>query len=156
MPPTTTPIARAISPILPASPGTPALTATVPPKLVALEREMLDAVNMERVKRGLSPYRANAQLADIARAHAQDMVARDYLGHVTPEGDTLRDRLREAGLDPDWAGENFLRTGRPADEVVEYAIEWFMADPSHRKNILHAHYGRIGVGAADRVLLSML
>lgn len=110
---------------------------------------MVDAVNMERLKRGLSPYRVDAQLANIARAHAQDMVARDYLGHVTPEGDTLRDCLREEGLDPYWAGENFLRTVRPADEAVEYAIEWFMADPPHRKNILHTHYDRIGVGVAE-------
>jgi DNA-binding NarL/FixJ family response regulator len=129
--------------------GTPALTATVSPKLLTLEREMVDAVNMERLKRELSSYRIDAQLAGVARAHAQDMVARDYFGHVTPEGDTLHDRLRQEGLDPYWAGENFLRTVRPADEAVEYAIEWFMADPPHRKNILHTHYDRIGVGVVE-------
>jgi uncharacterized protein YkwD len=48
-----------------------------------------------------------------------------------------------------WAGENFLRTVRPADEAVKYAIEWFMADPPHRKNILHTHYDSIGVGVAE-------
>jgi uncharacterized protein YkwD len=110
---------------------------------------MLDAVNMERLKHGLSPYQVDAHLADVARAHAQDMVARDYFGHGTPEGDTLRDRLRQEGLDPYWTGENFLRTVRPADEAVKYAIEWFMADAPHRKNILHTHYDRIGVGVAE-------
>ena len=60
-----------------------------------------------------------------------------------------RDRLQEEDLDSYWAGENFLRTVRPADEAVEYAIEWFMADPPHRNNILNVHYGRIGVGVAE-------
>lgn len=123
--------------------------ATVIPKLSALEREMVDAVNMERLERGLSPYHVDAQLANVARAHAQDMVARDYVGHITPEGNTLRDRLQEHDLEANWVGENFMRTVRPVDETVDHAIEWFMADPPHRKNILHTHYDRIGVGVAE-------
>ena len=109
---------------------------------------MVDAVNAERQARGLPVYQADADLAAVARAHAQDMANRGYMGHVTPEGQTYRDRLKENGIEPYWAGENFIYVVRPATETVPYAIAWFMDDPPHRDNILSAHYTRIGVGVA--------
>jgi uncharacterized protein YkwD len=134
------PAATLESPVLPVTPSA---------DLASLELAMVKAINEERQKRGLPPYRVDQQLTMAARAHAQDMVARGYFDHVTPEGKTLRDRLRERGLEPYWAGENWLRAVRPTDEVVQYAIEWFMADPPHRDNILHTHYDRVGVGVAE-------
>jgi len=136
----TVPTATLENPVLPDTPS---------PDLASLELEMVKAMNEERQKRGLSPYRVDQQLTLVARAHAQDMVARGYFDHVTPEGKTLRDRLWERGLEPYWAGENWLRAVQPADEVVQYAIEWFMADPPHRDNILHTHYDRVGVGVTE-------
>jgi len=127
----------------------PVLPVTPSADLASLELMMVKAINEERQKRGLPPYRVDQQLTMAARAHAQDMVARGYFDHVTPEGKTLRDRLRERGLEPYWAGENWLRAVRPADEVVQYAMEWFMADPPHRDNILHSHYDRVGVGVTE-------
>jgi uncharacterized protein YkwD len=128
--------------------ATPTVTATVSSVLVALEQEMVDAVNAERRAGELSPYEVDPALAAVARAHAQDMVDRDYLSHVTPEGKTYRDRLAENGLEPYWSGENFIYVVRPAEETVVYAIAWFMDDPPHRDNILSVHYERIGVGVA--------
>jgi uncharacterized protein YkwD len=133
----------------PATLESPVLPVTPSPDLASLELAMVKAINEERQKRGLLPYRIDQQLTLVARAHAQDMVAREYFGHITPEGKTLRDRLRERGLEPYWAGENWLRAVRPADEVIQHAIEWFMADPSHRDNILHTHYDRVGVGVTE-------
>jgi uncharacterized protein YkwD len=151
--PRATPIPGATSFIPPATPTatleSPVLPVTPSADLASLEREMVNAINEERQKRGLLPYRVDQRLTLVARAHAQDMVAREYFGHITPQGKTLRDRLRERGLEPYWAGENWLRAVRPADEVVQYAIEWFMADPPHRDNILHTHYDRVGVGVTE-------
>jgi len=127
----------------------PVLPVTPSPDLASLELAMVNAINEERQKRALPPYRIDQQLTIVARAHALDMVAREYFGHITPEGKTLRDRLWERGLEPYWAGENWLRAVRPADEVVQYAIECFMADPPHRDNILHTHYDRVGVGVTE-------
>jgi len=151
--PRATPIPGATSFIPPATPTatleSPVLPVTPSADLASLEREMVNAINEERQKWGLPPYRVDKQLTIVARAHAQDMVARGYFDHVTPEGKTLRDRLRERGLEPYWAGENWLRAVRPVDEVIQYAIEWFMADPPHRDNILHTHYDRVGVGVTE-------
>jgi len=145
IPPTTPPSVGA----RPATLESPVLPVTPSADLVSLELAMVKAINEERQKRGLPPYRVDQQLTIAARAHAQDMVARGYFGHIAPEGKTLRDRLRERGLEPYWAGENWLRAVRPADEVVQYAMEWFMADPPHRDNILHTHYDRVGVGVTE-------
>jgi uncharacterized protein YkwD len=133
----------------PATLESPVLPVTPSADLASLERKMVNAINEERQKRRLLPYRVDQRLTLVARAHAQDMVARGYFDHVTPAGKTLRDRLRERGLEPYWAGENWLRAVRPADEVVQYAIEWFIADPPHRDNILHTHYDRVGVGVTE-------
>ena len=160
--PRASPISGATSSIPPATPPpgvgarpatatleSPVLPVTPSADLASLELAMVKAINEERQKRGLPPYRVDQQLTLVARAHAQDMVAREYFGHITPEGKTLRDRLGERGLEPYWAGENWLRAVRPADEVVQYAIEWFMADPPHRDNILHTHYDHVGVGVTE-------
>jgi uncharacterized protein YkwD len=87
-------------------------------------------------------------LAGVARAHALDMAVRDYTGHTSPEGKEVRDRLRDAGLDLDRAGENYYVSTRPAQESVAHTLGWFMGHPSHRDNILHDYYTRIGVGVA--------
>jgi len=116
---------------------------------MVLEQQMVDAVNAQRQAQELAPYQVDERLTDIARAHAQDMVARGYFSHTTPEGKTLRDRLREHGIEAHWAGENIQRNSRPADEAVQFAIDWFMGSTPHRKNILHSHYTHIGVGVAE-------
>jgi uncharacterized protein YkwD len=130
--------------------GAPTPVASPAAELVGLEAAMLAAVNAEREARGLPPYRLDDTLATVARAHAEDMVARDYVGHTSPEGKRVRDRLRDAGLDLDRAGENYYVTTRPAEEAVAHTLGWFMDDPPHRNNILHGYYTRIGVGVAYR------
>jgi len=119
-------------------------------ELTGLEAAMVAAVNVEREARGLPPYRVDDTLATVARAHAQDMVARDYVGHTSPGGKRVRDRLRDAGLDLDRAGENYYVTTQSAQEAVAHTLSWFMDDPPHRNNILHGYYTRIGVGVAYR------
>ncbi len=117
-------------------------------ELAMLEATMLEAVNAEREAHGLPAYRLDDTLAAVARAHAQDMVARDYVGHTSPEGERVRGRMRDAGIDLDRAGENYYVTTQPAEEAVAHTLSWFMDDPPHRHNILHDYYTRIGVGVA--------
>jgi uncharacterized protein YkwD len=130
--------------------GTAGIEAGPAPELVALEAAMVTAVNAEREARGLPPYRVDDTLTAVARAHAQDMVARDYVGHGSPEGKRVRDRLRDAGLDLDRGGENYYVSTQSAEEAVAHTLSWFMDDPPHRNNILHGYYTRMGVGVAYR------
>ncbi|HXW00258.1 MAG TPA: LysM peptidoglycan-binding domain-containing protein [Anaerolineae bacterium] len=119
------------------------------PSLVGLEQSLVEAVNAKRRSGGLSVYVIDEQLTLMAWGHAQDMVKRGYFGHVTPEGRTLRHRFQDRGLATTWVGENIYLSVKPASQAVQAAIGWFMGDPPHRRNILHQHFNRIGVGVAQ-------
>lgn len=120
-----------------------------PPSLVEMEQQMVTGVNAQREAAGLLPYQIDEEIAQMALDHAQDMVVRGYFGHVTPEGDTLRDRFAEWEINAANMGEDIQRNTRPAGETVQFALNWFMNSRPHRANILHAHHNRIGVGIVE-------
>jgi uncharacterized protein YkwD len=134
-----------------ANPRLPQITApdAPPPNLVALQEEMVNAVNAQRQASGLPPYQTDDALVRMALAHAQDMVARGYFAHTTPEGITIGGRFEQQGIDANWSGENIQRNTQPEDETVREAVNWFMNSPPHRNNILHERFNIIGVGVAE-------
>jgi uncharacterized protein YkwD len=108
-------------------------------------------VNAERTSRGLKPLRRDGDLAQAARRHSADMARRNYFSHVTPGGEDLGDRLREAGYgDPGdgWrAGENLgWGTGNRATPA-SLVDEWLASD-GHRRNMLKESFRELGVGVA--------
>lgn len=110
---------------------------------------MVNAVNTERQANGLPPYQVDEELATVARSHAQDMARRGYMSHVTLEGETYSDRLEEAGITPQWWGENISLSVRPADQAVSHVLARWLDDPPHRHNVLHPQHTHIGVGVAQ-------
>jgi uncharacterized protein YkwD len=135
----------------PSAPSRPRPTpGPPPPGLQELEQQMIAAVNAQREANGLPPYLPDAELAQAALAHSQDMVVRDYLSHVTPDGEGLRDRLADFGIGAlAQVGENIQKNTQPASKTVETAINWFMNSRPHRANILHPRHNRIGVGIVE-------
>lgn len=121
------------------------LTAT----LIILQQQMIEATNAQRQANGLSPLQSDDELARIALAHAQDMVKRGYLAHVTPEGVDLRTRFEQHAVEANWIGENIQRNTEPADRTVASAINWLMDSPEHRANILHERFSHLGVGVVE-------
>ena len=119
------------------------------PTLVTMQQEMINGVNAERAAQGFPPYQADEQLSVTALAHAQDMIARGYFSHYTPEGLSVRERLQQRGANLNWVGENIYLSVLPAESSVQAANGWFMGDAAHRNNILHSRYSRIGVGVAQ-------
>ena len=117
--------------------------------ITSLEGGMIAAINDQRAQQGLGAYALDETLTAVAEAHAYDMVSRGYFSHVTPEGETLRGRLQEAGVELHWVGENIQRNTQPADRSVGTAISWFMGSRAHRNNILHGHYNKVGVGVVE-------
>jgi uncharacterized protein YkwD len=116
---------------------------------VEIEQQMVAGVNAERTKAGLPPYEVDQEIAEMALAHAQDMVVRGYFGHVTPEGVTLRDRFAKLEINAMNVGEDIQRNTRPAQEAVQFALDWFMNSRPHRANILHTHHNRIGIAIVE-------
>ena len=62
-----------------------------------IQVEVINAVNLERRKAGLTPLLPSKLLRAAAVAHAKDMYTRDYFGHYTPEGKSFVERIKEAG-----------------------------------------------------------
>ncbi len=84
----------------------------------------------------------NTALTVAAQRHCEDMAARGYFDHFTPEGRSPFDRMREAGFQGSAMGENLAFGHHTAEGVVR---AW-MGSIGHRANILSPSYTVIGVG----------
>ncbi len=97
-------------------------------------------------KQPLAPHQA---LIEAAGDHADDMLARDYFSHNTPEGDTPSMRAMDAGY-PGGAGENIAWGGSTGaiDELahVYERHRGLFRSPGHRENLLNDDYVDVGVG----------
>ena len=102
-----------------------------------------------RAENGLAALVANQSLTDISRTRSNDMLARNYFSHYTPEGKNVFNLMRECGIQFNAAGEN-LGHCTPADiGTPEAFLHAWMNSPAHRANILQSKYGIIGVGMVE-------
>ncbi|MFF7725003.1 CAP domain-containing protein [Streptomyces sp. NPDC008001] len=115
-----------------------------PAGLARLTAEVIALTNAERAAAGLRPLAPDARLAAAAQAHSDDMVARGFYAHTSPEGSEPWDRARAAGAPHPGIGENIACGQRSAPEVVR----GWMDSPGHRANILKPDFAHIGVGYA--------
>lgn len=90
------------------------------------------------------PIAYNARLAAVARAHAADMQARGYVGHVSPEGKRAGDRAAAAGIPACGIGEN---VGQGQGSSAEIFAAW-MKSRGHRRNMLNPKMASYGLGRA--------
>ena len=109
---------------------------------VVAEKEIVALVNRDRERAGVPPLTVDSRLAAIARAHCQDMIDHDFVGHLSPRTGRAMDRVRRAGLNPDVVFENIAQTYSP-----DQAESGFLGSPGHRGNLLDPRAHRIGVGA---------
>jgi uncharacterized protein YkwD len=109
-----------------------------------LEAKMLELVNKERIKAGLSPLMADPEMTRVARAHSTDMFARGYFAHESPDGKDPFDRMKAAKVKFLTAGENLALA-----QTLEIAHTNLMNSPGHRANILNPAFGRLGIGVMD-------
>jgi uncharacterized protein YkwD len=120
--------------------------------LEELRERALELVNADRAENGLPALEAGPVLDDAAIAHAEDMLARDYYGHHSPEGESVVDRYVEAGGSRwELVAENLSQcTGCvPSLEVIEDLQQGWMESPEHRENIVAEGLERFGFGLAS-------
>lgn len=140
------------SPVNPkANPEQPRVTVVQAPQdsELSLQQQVVQAINGARNQVGLPPYQVDTDLIDLALVHSQDMLARGYFAHTTPEGVTLKERIYQKGLNVTYSGENLQRNTRPLDQTVAYAMNWWLSSGPHTANILNDHFNRIGVGVTE-------
>ncbi|MEU6150551.1 CAP domain-containing protein [Actinosynnema sp. NPDC047251] len=125
------------------APTTAPPTTTTVPAPVSEPQRVVDLVNEARSAAGCGPVKVDDRAVKSAQGHSDDMSARDYFSHDTPEGVDFAQRMRAAGY-PSPGGENIAKGQRTPESVMK---AWMNSD-GHRRNILNCGFTAIGVGLA--------
>jgi uncharacterized protein YkwD len=109
-------------------------------------------INQERARNNELPLQANAQLAEAALLHSNDMVTEDYFAHIAPTGETPLERIQDSGYVPSShvgyaVGEN-IAWGTLYLATPKSIVAAWLASPEHRANILDSAYRDSAIGIA--------
>ena len=99
--------------------------------------EVLDLVNAERAKNGLSPLVLDPELTSNANVRAKEIS--ELFSHSRPNGESC---ITAVTVDWMYVGEN-IAAGQPNAETV--MSDWMGSD-GHRGNILSGNFTKIGIG----------
>lgn len=103
--------------------------------------DLVYLTNQARLEQHLHALVVNQQLVEAAKLKAEDMFAKNYFDHDTPDGKKPWDFIETTGYPYTFAGENLaINYG---DAKTEF--EAWMDSPSHRENILFPDYQEIGI-----------
>ncbi|QQS22807.1 hypothetical protein IPM19_04245 [bacterium] len=122
-----------------------ALGPTVTADAAAITNEtIVSLANSARVDAGMGELTTSGLLAKAAQNKADDMLARQYFSHNTPDGATPWSFIKAVGYKYTTAGENLAIDFTVAEDVQS---AW-MNSPGHRANILNKNFTQIGIGIA--------
>lgn len=108
-------------------------------------QNLLTDTNAQREQNSEGDLTINSALNSAAQAKANDMAARNYWSHNTPDGQTPWSFMTAAGYTYLTAGEN-LAYG--FDTAADTVTGW-MNSPEHRANILNTSYHDVGFGIVN-------
>ncbi len=106
---------------------------------------LLQETNIQRSQNSLGALSLNNQLSQAAQAKADDMAARDYWSHTTPDGKQPWEFISATGYSFSYAGEN-LAYGFDTSSAT---VAGWMNSPPHRANVLNVNYTDVGFGYAN-------
>lgn len=125
--------------------GAQRLVLSSPQAAAVISAILVDLANGDRVSNGLPLLDMSPALVAAAQAKANDMAAKSYFSHVSPEGLDPWHWFEEAGYAFAYAGENLAIDFSDSTDVER---AW-MNSQTHRENILGAHYTQIGIATAQ-------
>jgi hypothetical protein len=103
---------------------------------------LLTETNKQRLANGLGSLAINSKLNVAAQNKANDMAARDYWSHNTPDGQTPWTFITAAGYNYITVGENLAYGFATSTDTV---AGWMNSAP-HRANVLNSNYVDVGFG----------
>lgn len=103
-------------------------------------QELISFTNQKRAENGAPALSSNAALSNAASKKADDMFAKNYWAHNSPDGTTPWVFIKQAGYDYVYAGENLAKGFNNSTDVVN---AW-MASPDHRANVLSQNFKDVG------------
>ncbi|MDO4333181.1 MAG: CAP domain-containing protein [Eubacteriales bacterium] len=102
--------------------------------------QILDLVNAERAKAGLSQLKLDKNVTAAANVRAKEI--QQSFSHTRPDGSSFSSALTQQGISFKRNGEN-IAWGQKSPEQVMNA--WMNSD-GHRDNILNPNFENIGIG----------
>lgn len=115
-------------------------TPEKPELALSYAEQVVNLVNEERSKEGLSPLALDKTVAAAAQVRAQEIVT--SFSHTRPDGTSFATALKEQNISYRRAGENIAWGQKTPEEVVN---AW-MNSSGHRANIMNPDFTSIGVG----------
>ncbi len=106
---------------------------------------VISLTNKDRVANGLVELKTSSLLSRAAQNKANDMLARQYFAHNTPDGQTPWTFIKAVGYSYTTAGENLAIDFTQAENIQS---AW-MNSPGHRANILNNNFTEIGIGISS-------
>lgn len=106
---------------------------------------LVEETNAQRATASLGTLALNQKLNAAAQAKAEDMAARNYWSHNTPEGNPPWTFFSNAGYEYKAAGENLAYGFDSSNATI---VAW-MNSPGHRANIMNTTYTEVGFGIAN-------
>lgn len=134
----------------------PTAAADIQP-LEQLMYELINSTRQQHLPRwvGTAHLEWHEALAAVSRQHSADMLRRQYVAHVTPEGVTTAQRLQRYTISYAACGENIgIVYGEAAhsQQAVQDIHDAFMNQPrsltNHRGNLLNPIWTHVGIGIA--------
>lgn len=113
-----------------------------PDVLSAQAQRIIALTNNLRNEQGLPLLDTNGLLTTSAGLKAEDMNAKQYFSHTSPEGHKLSYFLGKAGYKYSTAGENLAVGFSDASDVVD---AW-MKSPKHYSNLVDTDFKQFGIG----------
>jgi uncharacterized protein YkwD len=119
-----------------------------------LRSAVLCLTNEIRHRNGRAPLVRSSLLESAAQRHSDDMVARRYCSHYSPEGVGPTTRYKsyiDFYAPGSWSiGENWYRgSDSGGSSTPRAALNWWMHSSGHAANILSTRFINLGVGVTD-------
>lgn len=123
------------------NPTTPSQTES---GLTTDEQEVFNLVNSKRTAAGLATLSIDAEVQNVARDKAQDMVDNNYFSHTSPIYGSPFDMMKSYGIKYKAAGENIAGNSSNSG-----AVNAWMNSEGHKANILSNNYNYTGIGVVS-------
>lgn len=117
----------------------------------ALEQAVFRELNGVRREHKLPEFRANEQIAEMARLKSIEILETGIVTHDSPKYGYAVDMYKKAGLPMAAGSEVAFETRRhieDAENLASIVVKGWLDSPPHRRQILHPIFEEVGVGVA--------
>ena len=114
---------------------------------LVLPKVLVDYANQDRDALNYNHLVISPVLEKAAQMKANDMAAKGYFAHTSPEGKTPWYWFDQVGYDFSYAGENLAVN---FNDSVDVNTAW-MNSPGHKANILNSNFSEIGIATAEGI-----